>query len=120
VLVLLAPGRITEPGGELRVLGLGEVFEGLLLNVGVPGGEPFVFAPGLGELPALFCEARRGLAAGLPVRVLLDSKVPHVPRVRAVQEHLLLLLRCRVHAEPRHGPILGQKWDHEACKPETP
>jgi hypothetical protein len=33
------------------------------------------------------------------MRMLLDGEVPHVPGVRAVQQHLLLLLRRRVHTE---------------------
>jgi hypothetical protein len=46
----------------------------------LPGGQ----GRGLGELPALFQVAGRALAAGVPVGVLLDGEIPHVPGVAAV------------------------------------
>lgn len=99
-----APGRLTEPGREAGVLGGGEVLEGLLLHVGVPGRQPLVVTPGRGELTALLGETERGPAAAPPVRMLLHGQVPHIPRVRTVQQHLPLLLARRVHPKPCHAP----------------
>jgi len=62
----------------------GEVLQRLLLHRLRALRQPRVLRPGLGELPALFQEARRAGPARTPVRVLLDSEVPHVPGVRAV------------------------------------
>ncbi len=114
--------QVGSPNPEVKrgVLGLGEVLQGLLLHISVPFAQPCVLAAGFGELAALLGEAGGGLAAGLPVRVLLDGEVPYVPGVRAVQQHLLLLLARGVHAEPCHRSILAQEWSCEACEPETP
>jgi hypothetical protein len=55
------------------------------------GGQPRVFRSRLSELPALLQVARRALPAGVPVGVLLDGQVPHVPGVAAVfPQHRLL------------------------------
>ena len=62
----------------------GEVAQGLLLDRLGAGGQPRVFRPRGGELPALLQVARRALPAGAPVGVLLDGQVPDVPGVAAV------------------------------------
>ncbi|GHD16681.1 hypothetical protein GCM10010313_45220 [Streptomyces violarus] len=120
---LLAPGRFTEPGRETRGFGLGEVLDRLYLDGLVPGAQPCAGSAGLGELTALLGE-RRGpgaLAVGAmvrlvpaPMRVLLDREIPHVPRVRAVQQHLLLLPARRVHPKPCHAANLDRTFPHRA------
>ncbi|WTX10566.1 hypothetical protein OHV08_17615 [Streptomyces canus] len=99
VLELLAPGRLTETGSESSLLGLGEILECLLLDSGVPGPQPLVLVPRHRQLSTLFGETGSGSLAPAPMRVLLDCQVPHVPGVRTVVEHHMLLLWRRVHAE---------------------
>jgi hypothetical protein len=87
---LISPGLAPRwlPGRVLRVEErrhrLGEVAQRLLLHGLGAGGQPGVLGSRLGELPALLQVARRALAARVPVAVLLDGEVPHVPGVRAV------------------------------------
>lgn len=100
---LLPPSRLAEAGGEPRLLGLGEVLQSLLLDVRVSGAQPLAGRAGLSELTALLCETGRGLAGLVSVRVLLDRQIPHVPGVRAVQEHVLFLGTRRRHTEPCHA-----------------
>ncbi len=76
------PGRVARI--EERLHRLGEVPQRLLLHRLGTGGQPQVLRPRRGELPALSQVARRALAARVPVGVLLDGQVPHVPGVRAV------------------------------------
>ena len=82
----LAPRR--PPSRVLRVEerghGLGEVAQRLLLHHLGACGQPWVLGAGGGELPTLLQVARSALLTWTPVRVLLDSEVPHVPGVAAV------------------------------------
>jgi hypothetical protein len=82
---LIAPGLTPRrPSGrvtwvEERSHGLSEVPKGLLLHRLGSGGKPKMLCPRLCELPALLQVARRAAAAEVPVGVLLDGQVPHVP-----------------------------------------
>src|SRR5690606_29076041 len=103
----LAPGRPPVPPGEVVRHRLGEVPERLLLHVHRPGAQPVAEGAGMGELAALLGEPGSGPAARTPKRLMFDGEVPHEPGVRAVQKHLLLLLRRGVHPNPRHGTIVA-------------
>ena len=82
----LAPSR--SPGRVLPVEEcchrLGEVSQRLLLHRMGACGQPLVLRSSLRELPALLQITGGTLASDAPVRVLLDRKVPHVARMRAV------------------------------------
>jgi hypothetical protein len=64
--------------------------------------KPRVLSTGLGQLRALLYKAR-GFAARLPVPLLLDRQIPHVPRVPSVPQQRLLLLIGRQQPKPRHS-----------------
>ena len=83
------PGRIRRV--EERGHRPGEVTQRLLLHRLGACRQPRVLGSGLGELPALLQVARRARPARVPVGVLLDGQVPHVPGVAAVvpQDRLL-------------------------------
>ena len=66
---------------------------------------------GGGELAALLQVARRALAALLPVRVLLDGQVPHIPGVRAVAAQHCLLDGRGKQPEPGHANTLARTTD---------
>jgi hypothetical protein len=61
----------------------------------------------LGELPTLLQVARRALAARVPVGVLLDGQVPHIPGVPAMVPQRRLLSGCREQPEPGHTNTLS-------------
>jgi hypothetical protein len=83
------PGRVRRV--EERSHRLGEIPQGLLLHHLGTGPQPRVLGAGGGELSALLQVARRTHTARPPVRVLLDSEVPHVPGMDAVvPQHCLL------------------------------
>src|SRR6266567_9195208 len=89
----LAPGRppCRVMRMEERGRRLGEIPQRLLLDHLAACGQPVMLGAGSGELPTLLQVAGRALAARMPVRVLLDGQVPHVPGVSAVlPEHRLL------------------------------
>ena len=67
--------------------------------------------PGSGELPALLQVARRALAAGVPVGVLLDGQVPDVPSVAAVVPQHRFLGGAGVQPEPGHANTLSDTTD---------
>ncbi len=91
--VSFAPGGVAVRSGKKVAHRLIEVPQRLLLHGLRACGQPVVFGPGRGQLRALFVEAR-GVAAGLPVLVLLNSEIPHISRVATVlAQHCLLLRR---------------------------
>jgi hypothetical protein len=99
------PGRVLRV--EERSHRLGEVAQRLLLHSLRAFGQPGVLRAGSGELSALLQVARRALPTGVPVRVLLDGEVPHVPGVRAVvPQHGLLGVRGE-QSVPGHTNILS-------------
>ncbi len=73
--------------------------------------QPRVFRPRLGELPALLQVGRPALPAGVPVGVLLDGQVPHVPGVAAVVPQHRLLGRGGEQSEPGHANTLSDSAD---------
>jgi hypothetical protein len=66
-----------------------------------------VSGPGLGELSALLQVARRALAAGVPVGVLFDGQVPHIPGVAAVVPQHCFLGGCGEEPVPGHTNTLS-------------
>ena len=109
----LAPRR--PPGRVLRVeerrYRPGEVAQRLLLDRLGAGGQPRVLGPRLGELPALLQEAWSALAARVPVGVLLDGQVPHVPGVAAVDPQHRLLGGRGEQPVPGHANTLSDGTD---------
>ena len=76
------PSRILQVEEESQ--GVGEIPQRLLLHRLTACGQPVMFGPGLSELPTLLQIARGALAARPPVRMLLNSEVPHVASMGAV------------------------------------
>jgi hypothetical protein len=89
-----APRRATVLAAEEVAHGLCEIPQCLLLYRLTSGTKPRVLSAGLGQLRALLHIAR-GFAARLPVPLLLDRQIPHIPCVPAVPQQRHLLLICR-------------------------
>ena len=98
----LAPCRASVRTSEEVLHGLREVPERLLLHRLTASPKPFILGTGLRQLRGLLSVAG-SLPAGLPVLLLLDRQVPHIPSISAVRRQDLLLLGCRHEAEPRHN-----------------
>jgi hypothetical protein len=96
------PGGSAMCPGEEACHCLREVPQRLLLDSLRPASEPGELGAGVGELPTLGYEPRSGGAAGSPVPVLLHSKVPHKPSVRAVLPQDQLLRRSRREPVAQH------------------
>ena len=75
---------LDSAGGLLLQPTRQEVAQRLLLYHLGAGSQPRVLSPRLRELPTLLQVTRSARPARMPVRVLLDREVPHVPGVRAV------------------------------------
>ena len=75
------------------------------------GGQPRVLSACGGELQALFQVAGRPIAAGVPVGVLLDGQVPHVPGVAAVVPQHRLLGGGGDQPVPGHANTLSNATD---------
>jgi hypothetical protein len=86
---------------------LGEVAQCLLLHRLAARAQPDELRAGLGELQALLQVARGARAARVPVRVLLDGQVPHVPGLRAVVPQRRLLGGRGEQPVPGHTNILA-------------
>jgi hypothetical protein len=99
------PGRVARV--EERGHRLGEVAQRLLLDRLGAGGQPWVLGSGLGELPALLQVTRRARPARVPVGVLLDGQVPHVPGVAAVVPQHRFLGRRGDQPVPGHTNTLS-------------
>jgi hypothetical protein len=93
------PSRI--PGVKEGDHRLGEVPERLLLDETRACGQPRMFRPCLGELPALLYVARRAYSTWTPMRVLLDRQVPYIPSMGA------MVLRHRLLGNCGDQPIAG-------------
>jgi hypothetical protein len=79
--------------------------------------KPRVLGAGLRQLRGpLEIAGRR--AARLSVLVLLHRQIPHIPRVPAVRQQCLLLLRGRQQSEPRYIRTLTA--DNDIPGPSTP
>jgi hypothetical protein len=73
----------------------------VLLDRMTPGAKPPVLGAGLRQLRGLL-QIAGSLTARLPVLLLLHRQIPHIPRVPAVRQRCLLLLRGRQQSKPRH------------------
>jgi hypothetical protein len=74
-------------------------------------GQSVMLGTGSGELAALLHVARCAPAARAPMRMLLDSQIPHVPGVGAmVPQHRLLGGRWK-QPVPRHTNTLATSTD---------
>jgi hypothetical protein len=99
--------RIKESGH-----GLTEVTQRLLLDHLRTSGQPLVLGSNVSELLALLQVARSTRSRWTPMRMLLDSKIPNKPCMRAVfQEHCLLGKR-RIQTVTRHTNTLATASDN--------
>jgi len=96
---------------EGRCYRLGEVPQRLLLHYLTARTQPVMFRTDSGKLPTLLQIARRALPSRMPVRVLLDGKVPHVPGVRAMVPQYCLLGGCKDQPVSRHANTLSTGTD---------
>ena len=95
------PLRATVRAVEEVPHGLREIPQRLLLHRLTSGAKPPVLGADLGQLRGLL-QIAGSVAPWLPVLLLLHRQIPHIPRVPAVPEQRLLLLRSRHQTEPRH------------------
>ena len=95
------PRRAAVCAGEEVPHRLREIPQRLLLHRLTPGPKPRIFGTGLRQLRTLL-DIAGSLAARLPVLLLLHRQIPHIPRIPAVRQQCLLLLRGRQQSEPRH------------------
>jgi len=91
--------------------GLCEIPQCQLLHGLTAGTKPRIFGARLGQLRALL-DIPRGFATRLPVPLLLDGQIPHIPRVPTVRPQRLLLLRGRQQPKPRHNRTLTSATDN--------
>ena len=108
-----APGRAAVCAIKEVQHGLREIPKRLLLHRLTPGTKPRVLGAGLRQLPALL-QIAGSLAARLPVLLLLHRQIPHIPRIPAVQQQRLLLLRGRQQSKPRHTRNVTATTDNPA------
>jgi hypothetical protein len=106
----LTPPRAAMCAGEEVPHGLREIAQRLLLDCLTSGSEPGVLGAGLRQLRGLL-QIAGSLAARLPMLLLLHRQIPHIPRVAAVRQQCLLLLRSRQQAKPRHIRTLATGTD---------
>ena len=99
------------PGSKNALIAWAKSRKRLLLHRLGAGGQPRVFRPRGGELPALLQVARRARPAGVPVRVLLDGQVPYVPAVRAVVPQHRFLGGAGEQPVPGHANTLANTTD---------
>jgi hypothetical protein len=97
-----APLRLAMCVIEEALHGLGGIPQRLLLHRLTSGPKPPVFGACLRQLPALL-QVAGSLTVALPVLLLLHRQIPHIPRIPAVRQQCLLLLRSRQQSKPRHS-----------------
>ena len=97
----LTPSRAAMRAGEEVPRGLREIPQRLLLHRVTSSPKPPVLGARLRQLRALLAIAG-SRAARLPVRLLLDRQIPHIPRIPAMAQQCLVLLRGRQQPKPRH------------------
>jgi hypothetical protein len=95
------PRRAAMRAVEEAPHGLREIPQRLLLHRMTPSTKPRVLGASFGQLRRLL-QISGGLAARSPVLLLLHRQIPHIPRVPAVRQQRLLLIRGRQQSEPRH------------------
>lgn len=104
------PRRTAMRAGGKVLHGLCEIPQRLLLHRLTSSSKPPVLGAGLRQLRGLLDIAGR-LAPWLPVLVLLHRQIPHVPRVAAVRQQALLLLRGGQPPKPRHSSTVTADTD---------
>ena len=95
------PRRAAMRPGDEAPHGLREVPQRLLLHGLGTGCQPIVLGAGRGQLGALLVVAGR-VASRLPVLLLLDGQVPHIPGVAAMLGQRRHLLESRKQPVSRH------------------
>jgi hypothetical protein len=96
-----APCRGVVGSGEKGAHRLSEIPQRLLLHGLRAGRQPVVRGTGRGQLSTLLVIARR-TATRLPMLLLFDGQVPHIPGVATVLGQHRLLLSGRKQPETRH------------------
>ena len=91
--------------------GPGEISQGLLLYRLRARGEPRVLRARLGELTALLHVTRGTLSAWVPIGVLLNREIPHVPGMRAMRPQSSFLYGRREQSKSRHANTLANGTD---------
>ena len=105
-----APPRSAVRSAEKVAHRVGEVPQRLLLHRLRPGRQPVVLGAGRGQLSTLLAVA--GCAAtGLPVPLLLDGQVPHIPGVATMLRQHSPLLSGRKPPVTRHASNLAGTTD---------
>jgi hypothetical protein len=89
----LAPRGLAASSGEKRLHRAMVIADGLLLNDRTAGCEPGIVRAGLSQLPATLVEPRHWPTPWLPVGLLLNAKIPHIPGMRAVLQQDRFLIR---------------------------
>ena len=105
-----APCRAAMRSVEKVAHRLGEVPQRLLLHGLRAGRQPIVLGAGRGQLRTLLVVARRA-ATGLPVPLLLDGQVPHIPGVATMLGQHVRLFRGRKQPITRHASNLAATTD---------
>ena len=96
-----APRRAAMRSGEKVAHSLSEIPQRLLLHGLRPSRQPVVLGAGRSQLSALLVEAGR-TAPQLPVLLLLDGQIPHIPRMAAMLAQHHRLLSGRKQSVSRH------------------
>jgi hypothetical protein len=97
-----APRRTAVRSAEKVAHRLGEIPQRLLLHGLRPGRQPVVLGAGRGQLSTLLVVAGRA-TPGLPVPLLLDGQVPHIPGMATMLRQHRLLLSGRKQTVARHA-----------------
>ncbi len=112
-----APCRSAVRTVEEILHGLCEIPQRLLLYRLTPSAKPRIFGPRLSELCALL-SIIWSTSTTLPVQLLLHRQIPHIPRVPAMRQQPLLLLRSWQQPKPRHTRTVVNGTD--IPRPSTP
>jgi hypothetical protein len=103
-----AVGAVEEVAHRLR-----KIPQRLLLNGLRPGCQPVVFGTGRSQLGTLLV-VTGGLAAWLPVLLLLHGQIPHKPGVATMFGQRCRLLRAGKQPKPAHINNVGGATDNLA------
>ncbi len=101
----LAPRRATMRAGKEVLHGLREIPQRLLLHRLTPGTKPRILGTDLGQLRRLV-DIAGSFASRLPMPLLLHRQIPHIPRIPAVRQQHVLLIRSGQQPKPRHTRTL--------------
>ena len=107
----LAPRRAAVGAVEKVAHRLREVPQRLLLHGLRPGRQPIVFDAGRSQLSTLLV-VTGGLAAGLPVLLLLYGQIPHEPGMATMLGQYCRLLKARKQPKPAHTNNIGASTDN--------